>query len=313
MLKFIARRLLALIPILLLMSIVVFLMLRMAKGDPAMAYLQLSNIPPTDEAMAEARHSLGLDRPIVVQYVDWLGRALRLDFGISYTSKQPVLEGILRSMPVTLDLAFKALAVTLLVSFPLGILAALRKDRLFDHATRVFAFIGVSLPGFWFGLMLVTLFSVVLKVLPPMGRGTPAHYIMPLATLSLMSIAINIRFIRASLLEQMKSRSVLYARSRGLTKGAMLLHVLRNALLPVVTAIGMHLGELLGGAVIVENIFAWPGVGRYALFAISNRDYPVLQCFILFMTVVFVLCTLASDILCAWLDPRLRLGSGEQQ
>ena len=248
-----------------------------------------------------------------MQYVDWLGRALRLDFGISYTSKRPVLEGILRSMPVTLDLAFKALAVTLLVSFPLGILAALRKDRLFDHATRVFAFIGVSLPGFWFGLMLVTLFSVVLKVLPPMGRGTPAHYIMPLATLSLMSIAINIRFIRASLLEQMKSRSVLYARSRGLTKGAMLLHVLRNALLPVVTAIGMHLGELLGGAVIVENIFAWPGVGRYALFAISNRDYPVLQCFILFMTVVFVLCTLASDILCAWLDPRLRFGSGEQQ
>jgi len=313
MLKFIARRLLALIPILLLMSVVVFLMLRMARGDPAMAYLQLSNILPTDEAMAEARHSLGLDRPIVVQYVDWLGRALRLDFGISYTSKQPVLEGILRSMPVTLDLAFKALAVTLLVSFPLGILAALRKDRLLDHATRVFAFIGVSLPGFWFGLMLVTLFSVVLKVLPPMGRGTPAHYVMPLATLSLMSIAINIRFIRASLLEQMKSRSVLYARSRGLTKGAMLLHVLRNAMLPVVTAIGMHLGELLGGAVIVENIFAWPGVGRYALFAISNRDYPVLQCFILFMTVVFVLCTLASDILCAWLDPRLRFGSGEQQ
>ena len=313
MLKFIARRLLALVPILLLMSVVVFLMLRMAKGDPAMAYLQLSNIPPTDEAMAEARSSLGLDRPLAVQYVDWLGRALRLDFGISYTSNRPVLEGILRSMPVTLDLAFKALAVTLLVSFPLGILAALRKDRLLDHATRVFAFVGVSLPGFWFGLMLVTLFSVVLKVLPPMGRGTPAHYIMPLATLSLMSIAINIRFIRASLLEQMKSRSVLYARSRGLTKGAMLLHVLRNALLPVVTAIGMHLGELLGGAVIVENIFAWPGVGRYALFAISNRDYPVLQCFILFMTVVFVLCTLASDILCAWLDPRLRLGSGERQ
>ena len=313
MLKFIARRLLALVPILLLMSVVVFLMLRMAKGDPAMAYLQLSNIPPTDEAMAEARSSLGLDRPLAVQYVDWLGRALRLDFGISYTSKRPVLEGILRSMPVTLDLAFKALAVTLLVSFPLGILAALRKDRLLDHATRVFAFVGVSLPGFWFGLMLVTLFSVVLKVLPPMGRGTPAHYIMPLATLSLMSIAINIRFIRASLLEQMKSRSILYARSRGLTKGAMLLHVLRNALLPVVTALGMHLGELLGGAVIVENIFAWPGVGRYALFAISNRDYPVLQCFILFMTVVFVLCTLASDILCAWLDPRLRLGSGERQ
>jgi nickel transport system permease protein len=307
MLRYILRRLLILIPLLLAVSIIVFLVLRMGENDPAMAYLRLSQIPPTDEALALAREQLGLNRPLAVQYLDWLGKAVRLDFGISYVTGAPVVERLLYYLPNTLYLGTVSLGITLLLSFPLGIGSVLFKDRWFDHATRALAYTGVSTPSFWLGFLLVFVFSVKLGWLPPLGKGGLAHVIMPAFTLSLMSMSINTRLIRGSMLEQTHTRSVLYARTRGIPeKWVIGRHVLKNAMIPVVTAIGMHIGEMIGGAVVVEIIFAWPGVGRYAVSAIYNRDFPVMQCFILMMTVLFVLCNLAVDILYAWLDPRIR-------
>jgi nickel transport system permease protein len=307
MLRYILRRLLILIPLLLAVSIIVFLVLRMGENDPAMAYLRLSQIPPTDEALALAREQLGLNRPIAVQYLDWLGKAVRLDFGISYVTGVPVVERLLYYLPNTLYLGTVSLCITLLLSFPLGIGSVLFKDRWFDHATRALAYTGVSTPSFWLGFLLVFVFSVKLGWLPPLGKGGLAHVLMPAFTLSLMSMSINTRLIRGSMLEQTHTRSVLYARTRGIPeKWVIGRHVLKNAMIPVVTAIGMHIGEMIGGAVVVEIIFAWPGVGRYAVSAIYNRDFPVMQCFILMMTVLFVLCNLAVDILYAWLDPRIR-------
>jgi nickel transport system permease protein len=314
MLRYILRRLLILIPLLLAVSIIVFLVLRMGENDPAMAYLRLSQIPPTDEALALAREQLGLNRPLAVQYLDWLGKAVRLDFGISYVTGAPVVERLLYYLPNTLYLGTVSLGITLLLSFPLGIGSVLFKDRWFDHATRALAYTGVSTPSFWLGFLLVFVFSVKLGWLPPLGKGGIAHVIMPAFTLSLMSMSINTRLIRGSMLEQTHTRSVLYARTRGIPeKWVIGRHVLKNAMIPVVTAIGMHIGEMIGGAVVVEIIFAWPGVGRYAVSAIYNRDFPVMQCFILMMTVLFVLCNLAVDILYAWLDPRIRYQGGAGQ
>ncbi|MDD2453410.1 MAG: nickel ABC transporter permease subunit NikB [Aminobacteriaceae bacterium] len=308
MVRFIVKRILMLLPILILVSVVVFLILRMAKGDPAMAYLRMSNIPPTEQALVEARRELGLDKPIPVQYASWLSRAIRLDFGRSYVTGRPVLEEILHYLPATLILAGAGLLFTLLASIPLGVIAALGKDKWPDHVMRAFSFVGVSIPSFWLGFLLVYAFGVKLGWLPTMGRGGLLHMILPVVTLSFMSIAINVRFLRANLLENIRSRSALYARARGISERRIVwVHVMRNSMIPVVTAIGMHLGEMLGGAVLVENIFSWPGVGRFAVQAVFNRDYPVLQCFILMMTVIFVLCNLCVDILYAIIDPRIRL------
>lgn len=310
MIKFITRRILLLIPLLVVISLLIFIILRLGENDPAMSYLRLSQIPATDEALAQAQEMLGLNRPLVVQYGDWAWRALHLDFGRSYVTGAPVSERLLFYLPNTLYLGAVSLGIALAFSFPLGILAALKKDRWPDHLTRILAFTGVSTPSFWLGFLLVYLFAVKLKWLPPLGMGGPLHVIMPAFTLAFMSLCINMRLIRSSMLEQMNTRSVLYARSRGVKERWIIgYHVLKNSMIPVVTALGMHIGEMIGGAVVVEIIFAWPGVGRYAVSAIYNRDFPVMQCFILMMTLLFVVCNLAVDILYAWLDPRIRYGS----
>ena len=314
MLRYIMKRFLVMIPLLLAVSIIVFLILRLGENDPAMAYLRLSQIPPTDEALAQAREQLGLNRPVVVQYLDWLWKALRMDFGVSYVTGVPVTERLLYYLPNTLYLGSVSLAITLIFSFPLGIFSALRKDRWPDHITRAIAYTGVSTPSFWLGFLLVFVFSIKLGWLPPLGKGGLYHVIMPAFTLALMSMCINTRLIRGSMLEQMNTRSVLYARVRGIPERWIIArHVLKNSMIPVVTAIGMHIGEMIGGAVVVEIIFAWPGVGRYAVSAIYNRDFPVMQCFILMMTVLFVFCNLGVDILYAWLDPRIRYEGGSKQ
>ncbi len=311
MIRFIAKRLLALIPLLLAVSLIVFLILRIGPNDPAMSYLRLSNIPPTDAALAEARRELGLDAPLATQYFRWLGRALRLDFGISYTTKAPVTKHLLHYLPNTLYLAGVSMLMTIALSLPLGILSAKHKGRWPDHLTRVMAYIGVSTPSFWLAFLMIIVFGVRLGWLPTMGMGGVRYVVMPAFSVALMSTCINMRLIRGNMLEQMHTRHVLYARLRGvkertITNG----HVLKNSLIPVVTAMGMHVGEVLGGAVVAEVIFAWPGVGRYAVSAIYNRDFPVMQCFILMMTLIFVLCNLLTDILYAALDPRIRLNEG---
>lgn len=309
MLRFAIGRLLTLPPLMLAVSVVVFLLLRLGRGDPALDYLRLSNIPPTDAAVAEAHRLLGLDQPLAEQYLSWLWKALHLDFGLSYVTRRPVLDDLLYYLPATLELAAAALLLTLAASVPLGAWAALYRDRLPDHLVRAVSFVGVSVPNFWLGFLLVLLFSVTLGWLPPLGRGGVEHMVMPVVAVALMSLCINARLLRTSMLETAGQRHVLYARLRGLPEGRVVrTHILRNALLPIVTAVGMHVGELLGGTLVIENIFGWPGVGRFAVSAIYNRDYPVLQCFTLLMTLIFVLCNLTVDVLYAWLDPRIRLG-----
>jgi nickel transport system permease protein len=308
---YIIKRVLTLIPLLFFVSIAVFALLRTGRNDPAMSYLRLSNIPPTEAALQNAREKLGLNRPVVAQYGTWLWNALRLDFGESYVTKTSVTKQLLYYAPNTLFLASVSLLFTVALSLPLGILAAKYRGKWPDHAVRVFAYAGVSVPGFWLAFLMIMVFAIRLKWLPPLGAGGFRHVLMPAVSVMLMSTCINTRLIRSNMLEQTHSRAVMYARFRGVRERYITgNHVLKNACIPIITALGMHIGEILGGSVVAEVIFAWPGVGRYAVSAIYNRDFPVMQCFILFMTVIFVGCNLVTDIAYAALDPRIRFGEG---
>ena len=308
MLRYIALRLILLIPVLLGVSLIVFILLHLGNGDPALDYLRLSQIPPTDAALAEARQALWLDRPLPEQYLTWIWNALHLDFGISYITGRPVLDDLLYYLPATLQLGGLALLATLAFSIPLGLIAARWQGKWPDQVVRVVTFIGVSMPNFWLAFLLIALLSLWLGWLPPMGRGDAAHLIMPVLAIALMSMSINARLLRASLLDVRQHRHVFYARARGLNERRVWRdHILRNAWMPLVTATGMHIGELLGGALVIETIFAWPGVGRFAVSAVLNRDFPVMQCFTLLLTTLLVLCNLVVDICYAWLDPRTRL------
>lgn len=309
--RYVLRRILLLIPMIFAASVIIFLMLRLGTGDPALDYLRLSNLPPTPEMVASTRAMLGLDQSLVAQYASWLWKALHLDFGLSFATQRPVIDDVMHFLPATLQLAGAALVIILLTSVPLGIWAARHRDRPADFIVRMIAFLGVSMPNFWLAFLLVMLFSVYLQWLPALGYGGWQHLILPAASIALMSLAINARLLRASMLEVAGQRHVTWARLRGLSdRQTERRHILRNASLPVVTAIGMHIAELIGGTMIIENIFAWPGIGRYAVSAIFNRDYPVIQCFTLVMVVVFALCNLTVDLLNAALDPRIRRHEG---
>lgn len=305
--RYIVRRLFHLLGMLLGASVIIFILTRLGVGDPVLDYLRLSGIPPTPEMVDSTRKMLGLNLPLTGQYLSWLSHALRGDFGISYATQRSVAADLLAFLPATLWLAGCALAITVLISVPLGIWAARYRNRLPDNLVRLVAFLGVSMPNFWLAFLLVMLFSIHLNWLPAMGYGGWQHLILPAFSIAFMSLAINARLLRTSLLETAGQRHVVWARLRGLTpRQVERRHILRNASLPVITALGMHIGELLGGTLIIENIFAWPGVGRYAVSAIMNRDYPVIQCFTLLMVTIFVICNLAVDLLHFWLDPRIR-------
>ena len=308
MIAFALRRLLTLPPLLLLASFALFAMLRLGRGDPALDYLRLAQIPPTDAALAAARAELGLDRPILAQYGAWLGDALRGDLGASWFTRRPVAEEIAQYLPATLHLAGAAMLLVLAVGVPLGIWAALRRDRWPDHLARVVAFVGVSVPNFWMGFLLVLLFAVTLGWLPAMGRDGPGSIVLPAVATAAMSACVMLRLTRASVLGALGEPHLRFARARGLPLRTILgRHVVLNAMVPPLTAVGLHLGELMGGAMVVETVFGWPGLGRWALQAIANRDYPVLQGFVTMLTLVFVLGNLAVDLAYAWLDPRIRL------
>ncbi|WP_419899019.1 nickel ABC transporter permease subunit NikB [Roseomonas sp. USHLN139] len=308
MLRFALRRLASLLPLLLFLSFGFFAMLRLGRGDPALDYLRLAQIPPTDAALALARAELGLDRSIPAQYLAWLAGALRGNLGDSWFTGRPVLEEIAHYLPATLQLAGTAMLVTIALGVPLGLWAALHRDRWPDQLTRAISFLGVSLPNFWLGFLFVLVFAVTLGWLPAIGRDGPSSIILPALATATMSACVMLRLVRASVLGVLGEPHLRFARARGLPRRILIgRHVMLNALLPPLTAIGLHLGELMGGAMVVESVFGWPGLGRYALAAIANRDYPVLQGFVLVMTTIFVLCNLVVDIAYAWLDPRIRL------
>jgi peptide/nickel transport system permease protein len=309
--RYILRRLAVLIPTLLGMSFLVFSVASLTPGDPAEEYAQrVRDRPPTAEELAAARHELRLDRPFVVQYWSWVGHALRGDLGKSFFTRKPVVEEVRHRIPFTLQLAVPAALISLVLALLVGTVCAFYRNRWIDQVVRILSLAGASLPSFWLAFLLIILFSVRLGWFPVAGRQNGlASYVLPVVALSLPSAAVLGRFIRSTLLEILGEDYIRSARSKGLRETLVLRrHALRNSLVPIVTAFGTSLGHLLGGTVVIESIFAWPGLGTLTIEAIRHRDYPMLQAFVLFSGLVVVALNLIVDVSYAAIDPRIRPG-----
>lgn len=304
--SFIAKRLLAIIPIFLFATLLTFLLIHLSPVDPAEVYLTAAHIHPTEELLEQKRQEFGLDQPLLVQYTQSLMKMCRLDFGTSYVSNEPVWNEIVLRMPATLQLALSSIVLAVIISIPIGFLAAIYKNSVFDHLSRVLAYFGASIPQFWLGYLLIFFFSVKLDLLPVQGRGSFAHLVLPSISLALGLIAIYSRLLRTGVLEQLQEPYVLYARTRGIKEKVILgKHVLKIAISPMLTGLGMNLGKLLAGTIIVEEVFSWPGFGRYFIEAIFNRDIPVIQAYVLISACLFIVCNLIVDLLQMVLDPRI--------
>ncbi|CAN5873488.1 MAG: ABC transporter permease [Gemmatimonadota bacterium] len=310
---YIARRILSLVPVWLGISLLAFSLANLAPGDPAqLILLRQTGELPTEEAVQRLREQLGLDDPFPVRYARWLADAAQGDLGTSYRTGEPVLGALLERFPATLQLAVAALLIGLSIGIPLGVLSAVRRDSGLDHASRVGVLLGASIPNFWLGYLFILLFAVVLGWLPVAGAGSWQHLVLPALTLGVGGAASLTRLTRSTVLEELQADYVRTARAKGLAERAVVMrHALRNALNPIVTLTGMRFGGLLAGAVVVETVFAWPGIGKFLVDAIYDRDYPTIQGFVLFTGTVFVLLNLLVDLGYAWLDPRVRLTGGE--
>lgn len=312
MLNYIARRLLFAIPVLLGASFLVFISIRFIPGDPAVA---IAGELATPEYIAQVREQMGLDEPLLIQYGLYLQRTLQGDWGQSVRTRVPVTQEIMERLPRTLQLAVLSLFIAALIGIPIGVISATRANSWIDTVSMVFALLGVSMPIFWLGLMLMIFFSVQVTAwldlsqpfLPPTGSETWKHAIMPTIALSANSMAIQARMTRATMLEVLRADYIRAARAKGVREQVVIYkHALRNALVPIVTIIGLQFGTLLGGAVLTETVFSWPGIGRLLIDSISYRDYPVIQGTVLLIAGGFVLVNLLVDITYAYLNPRIR-------
>jgi peptide/nickel transport system permease protein len=305
------RRVLLLVPIMLAVSVLTFLLGNLAPGDPAQNLLVAQGYEPTADAVQRLRQQLGLAQPLHVRYWHWLLRALRGDLGLSFTSRQPVLVELAQRFPATVQLALTAQALATLITIPLGLAAARYRNSLLDHGARIFALLGASVPNYLMGLLLLYGFGVQLGWLPVVGNGDAKHLVLPAVTLALSLSSTYVRLLRASILDVMGEEFVRVLRAKGLAERTIYLrHALRTALPTLLTAFGLSLGQWLGGSVVVETIFAWPGMGAYAVQSVFTRDYPVVQGYALLMTLVIVLTNLVIDLSYRWADPRIRMGSG---
>jgi len=303
MTNYLTRRLLQLIPVLIGVSIVIFLLLHMIPGDPARAFL---GPDATAADVAMFRQRLGLDQPLHVQYLRFIGGLLHGDLGRSIRTDAPVAEELATRYPVTLELTAVAALVMVLIGLPAGIISATRPNSLIDNGVMILSLGGVSVPIFWLGLMLILLFSVRLGILPSGGNDGLRYFILPGLALGLSSAAILARLTRSAMLEVVNQDYIRTARAKGLGKRIIIYrHALRNALIPVVTIVGLEIGGLLAGAVLTETVFAINGIGRYIVQAINERDYPVVQGAVLILALSFVLVNLFVDILYAVIDPRI--------
>jgi len=312
--QYMVRRIAQAIPLLLGISIITFLIVHLAPGDPATAFLDPSL---SAEEMKAQRKLLGLDDPLHVQYLRWMGRLLRGDLGKSFADGRPVLERILERLPATLELTGLSLLVTYLIAVPIGIISAVRQYSTLDYTTTIFAFVGLSIPNYVFGLGALLIFSVWLGWLPLFGRIPAAgavtplirlkHLVLPVATLSLGATASVTRYMRSSMLEVIRQDYVRTARAKGLSERVVLYrHALRNALLPIITILGLSLPGLVTGAVLTETVFAWPGMGRLAVQSVFNRDYPTILGLNMMVAVLVVVGNLLADMMYAVADPRIR-------
>lgn len=306
--RYLARRLLTFPLLLVGISFITFLLLNFAPGDAAEITLRRQNggITPSHEAVLALREELGLDAPLPVRYIRWASNALQGDLGESYRSGNSIAVELARRLPATLLLASVSLAIAVALGIPLGALAALKRGTWLDTASRLLALLGAAVPSYVMALLLMLLFAVKLDWLPAIGYGSPKHLVLPAVALSLGVMAQLMRLTRATMLEALNQDYIRTARAKGLNERVVTWrHALRNALLPVVTVMGTSAGHLLGGAVIVEIIFGWPGIGQFVIVGISQRDYPVVQGFVLYLAVIFLLVNLAVDVMYRWLDPRL--------
>ncbi len=314
MLRALVRKALTLLPVFFLMTIIVFILIRSIPGDPIDVMYGAEGMDETRRAALS--RELGLDQPLVVQYIKWLGRAAVGDLGRSYRAQMPVLDLILQRLPATVYLSLAALVFSVLIAIPLGIISAVKRNSWMDLSAMVFAIFGISLPHFWSGIMLVLIFAVGLRWLPSIGYVSPfedlgkslRHLLLPAVTLGWSLAGTTTRLTRSSLLEELGRDYVRTARGKGLVERLVLWrHALRNALIPTVTMIGLQLAFLIGGAVVVEVVFAWPGIGLLVVDSIFARDYPVVQGVVLFIAVLVVIVNLAVDVIYTFLDPRIRL------
>jgi len=304
MTRYIAFRLLLALPALWLILTMVFLLAHIVPGDPVQ---QMLGDGARAEDLQQLRHTLGLDLPLGVQYGRYLGGVLRGNLGESFRFQQPVLRVVASHYPATLELAIVALLVCAAIGIPAGMLAAQRRGRPADHAIGVLTLFGLSVPNFALGPVLILVFSVLLGWLPVSGRGGISHLVLPAITLGAALAAILTRMVRTSVMEELSSDYVRTARAKGLSESAVLFrHAFRNALIPILTILGLQFGTLLAGTIVTESIFSWPGVGRLAVQAIQARDYPLLQGCILMIAVSYVLVNLLTDLVYAFVDPRVR-------
>lgn len=307
MLSYLIRRLFQSVFVLIGITLFVSFTIRLS-GDPAVAMFQGASAP-TAEQLATIRAQLGTDRPFLVQYGTFLAGLLHGDLGTSFRSGGPVSEEVARRFPATLSLALASLALSMILAIPLGVIAARRRGSGTDLSIRIFSLLGLSFPNFWLGIMLILIFAVRLRWLPPSGYSGPESLILPGFTLGLILASTTTRLVRSSLLDVLGEQYVTTARSKGITERRVLYrHALRTALIPIVTYIGLQFGALLGGVVIVEQVFAWPGLGSLALNAISFRDYPMLQGTVTVLAIFIAAINLLVDLSYALLDPRIRYG-----
>jgi ABC-type dipeptide/oligopeptide/nickel transport system permease component len=303
-LRYLVRRLLEALLTLLFVSVLVFSMMHMIPGDPAILLAGLEAGPEVVEAL---RRELGLDRPLPIQYASFLANAVRGDLGISIRTGLPVLTEILDRFPYTLVIALGAIVLATVLGIGTGILAAMRHNRLGDALVMVSALLAVSTPSYWLGLMLMLVFSLSLGLLPSIGIATPAHYVLPIVTLGAQSGGIISRMTRSAMLDAVGQDFVRAARARGESERSVVLrHALKNALVPVLSIVGLRFGNLIAGAVLVESVFAVPGVGRLLVDAVLWRDYPMVQGTMLFVAALFILVNAGTDMLYAIVDPRIR-------
>ncbi len=304
MIRYISLRLLLALPALWLIVTMVFLLAHIVPGDPV---AQMLGEGARAEDLDQLRHALGLDQPLGAQYAHYLGGFLHGDLGESFRFQQPVTQVILSRYPATLELAIVALAVCAAIGIPAGMWAAERRGTSTDHAVGIFTLFGLSVPNFALGPVLILLFSVLLGWLPVSGRGGISHLVLPAVTLGAALAAILTRMVRTSVIEELSSDYVRTARAKGLPESAVLFrHAFRNALIPILTILGLQFGTLLAGTIVTETIFSWPGIGRLAVQAIEARDYPLLQGCILLIAVSYVVVNLLTDLVYAFVDPRVR-------
>ncbi len=310
--KYTLRRLLQMIPVLFIVSIIIFSIIHLIPGDPA-EIIAGSNAP--EEQLAVLRHQYGLDKPLLVQYFIWLGNVATGDLGNSLINGFPVNTLIMQRIPATVELAIAAAIIGVLIALPLGIFSALRPGSIIDFVTTIFSALSFAVPGFWLAILFVLYFSLRLKILPPSGRPEfstqPIEHlkalIMPAFTLGIALAAKLTRYLRSAMLDELSQDYTRTARGKGLSELVVVLrHVLPNSLIPVITVLGLQIGDLLSGAIIIESIFAWPGVGRLTIQAISWRDYSILQASVMFIVVAFLFVNLLTDIIYGLINPQIR-------